>query len=296
VNDQSLYALDQGRPSAKSISAPRDLRSDLPSWCPDWSVAGRESDEPFHGDGDGWRASVTKKFVCTRPSRTTLALKGLVVSRLNLCSDSIMRQVGNPKSPDCHPISYMPWHDRSENLRAFLKLQGLEIDHGAMGAILKIFQRMTPPELISRVCEEHAPRNLRSLLCQAHPNDLVALLVPVFLIQADPELFRMTRLEIDARIPPEDYYEICYMFRYILNDYGAGTRLFVTENGMQGAGYPGVREGDLVCIIHGRNAPQILRQVNADDHYILVGACNVDGLMYGEGFEMGLTEREFILV
>jgi hypothetical protein len=53
-----------------------------------------------------------------------------------------------------------------------------------------------------------------------------------------------------------------------------------------------------VCILCGSKTPQILRQVKADDddHYILVGACSVDGLMFGEGLEMGLTEREFILV
>jgi hypothetical protein len=124
---------------------------------------------------------------------------------------------------------------------------------------------------------------------------LVALLV--YLEAVDPGLFKAATLEIDSRIRSGDYNDI----RFALNQFllqGTGTRLFVTENGMQGTGYPGIQEGDLVCILYGSKTPQILRQVNTDDddHYILVGACNVDGLMYGEGLEMSLTAREFILV
>jgi hypothetical protein len=119
----------------------------------------------------------------------------------------------------------------------------------------------------------------------------------VYLEAVDPELFMAARLEIDSRIQSNDYNDIQFALTQFLLQ-GTGTRLFVTENGMQGTGYPGIQQGDLVCILYGSKTPQILRQVNADDddRYILVGACNVDGLMYGEGLEMGLTEREFILV
>jgi hypothetical protein len=111
-------------------------------------------------------------------------------------------------------------------------------------------------------------------------------------------LFKAAGLEIDSDIPSDDYDIIRFALSRMFRLQGTATRLFVTENGMQGTGYPGIQEGDLVCILYGSKTPQILRQVNADDddRHILVGACNVDGLMYGEGLEMGLTEREFILV
>jgi hypothetical protein len=67
---------------------------------------------------------------------------------------------------------------------------------------------------------------------------------------------------------------------------------------MQGAGYREIQQDDLVCILYGSNVPQILRPAGGDDdnHYISVGACNVDGLMFGEALKMGLPEQDFFLV
>jgi hypothetical protein len=121
---------------------------------------------------------------------------------------------------------------------------------------------------------------------------LVSLLICLFIGTS------ATSFEIDGRIPPDDYSGIRAVFRHWLSHYATGIRVFVTEDDRRGSGYPGIQHGDLVCIVYGSNVPQILRQVDTDDddHYILVGACTVDGLMHGEGLEMGLTEREFILV
>lgn len=120
----------------------------------------------------------------------------------------------------------------------------------------------------------------------------------MYLKAVDPELFKAAGLEIDSRIPSGKYDWIRSVFGEILRSQDTGTRLFVTENGMQGAGYPGIQQGDLVCILYGSRISQNFRQVNAEDNgrYILVGACNVGGLMRGEGLQMGLTEREFVLV
>jgi hypothetical protein len=192
----------------------------------------------------------------------------------------------------------MPWFEHSVSLRAFFELQGLQIDSGAKDTIIRIFERVLHPKTLRTWIWGDISHELRLLLDQVHLDDLVALLAPVYLAALDPELFRVMGLEIDARLPLGEYHRIRSRFHQMLGLYGLGTRLFVTDDGMQGAGYPGVRSGDLVCIIYGSNVPQVLCQVDADDHdrYILVGACIVDGLMYGEGLEMGLIEREFILV
>jgi hypothetical protein len=291
---QGIDVLDSDRSTMESITAHPDLRSDLPSWCPDWSVARGEG--YYSRDRLGRQASGTTEFVYSRPSRVTLALKGLVVSKLKLCCDSILRgsTAGNTDE------SGFWWFDHSENLRTFFKLQGLKIDKDTMNVVVRIFQRNSSTESIKDWFQwRYVSCAFYRFYSQLPTYDLIALLAPVYLEALDPELFQAARLEIDSRIPREDYNSIRWRLSDMLSvNNREGARLFVTESGMQGAGYPGVREGDLVCIIHGRNAPQILRQVNADDddHYILVGACNVDGLMYDEGLEMGLTEREFILV
>lgn len=105
-------------------------------------------------------------------------------------------------------------------------------------------------------------------------------------------------MQINASLPVADYPVIRDEVAQMLIRHNKGARLFVTEDGMQSTGYAGIQQGDLVCIIYGSKTPQVLRRVDgdADERYILVGACNVDGLMHGEGLEMGLTEQEFILV
>jgi hypothetical protein len=134
---QAFEMLNQDRWTMKSIYAHRDLRSDLPSWCPDWSVARRESCESFHGYGSDWQAGGTMRFGFSRPSTVTLALKGLVVSKLKLCCDSILRASdvwvrGEP----------LIWFDHGENLREFFKLQSLASDQVVRNVVVRTFERI----------------------------------------------------------------------------------------------------------------------------------------------------------
>jgi hypothetical protein len=194
----------------------------------------------------------------------------------------------------------LSWFDHSENLRKFFELQSPASGDVVRNAVVRTFQRMLSTDSIISRSGINWLNWLGPLLLydRFNADDLAALLAPVYLEAVDPELFKAAGFEIDSRIPSGDYDGIRFVLSQLFKVQGTGTRLFVTENGMQGAGYPGVQQGDLVCILCGSKTPQILRQVKADDddHYILVGACSVDGLMYGEGLEMGLTEREFILV
>jgi hypothetical protein len=76
-----------------------------------------------------------------------------------------------------------------------------------------------------------------------------------------------------------------------------GTRLFTTDNvnALIGTGPSGLRTGDVVCVLYGDDVPFILRP-ETGGHYTLIGECYVNGIMHGEALEMGLKEREFLLV
>lgn len=106
----------------------------------------------------------------------------------------------------------------------------------------------------------------------------------------------MAGFDIDARIPRGDFGEIMSMLKHRLLHWSGGTRPFVTEDGMLGTGYAGTQAGDMVCILYGSPMPQILRPSHDEGHYNLIGACHVDGIMFGEGLEMGLAERDFVLL
>ena len=65
---------------------------------------------------------------------------------------------------------------------------------------------------------------------------------------------------------------------------------------MLGSGPPDIRPDDRVCVLYGGHFPLILRQDGKLNQYKLIGECFVDGLMYGEGMDMGLESRDFLLV
>lgn len=294
-NDRDISVLNQRRPASIAADADIDTRPDLPTWCPDWSGNEGESDVRFIWIGktnELWQASRNTALFYFRPSRITLALRGVAVCRLKVCSNSLLDMM----TFDSNSILSLIWLGQSESLCAFLRLQAVKFGHDTKIVVLRMFESILHPPRFYVSGRGVVTQELRLLLEQTESKDLMALLVPVYLAEADPELFDAAGFTIDERIPPEDYVKIRMDMSYTLSIHVGGTRLFFTDNDMMGIGYPGIESGDLVCIIYGSSEPQILRQADKEGDYILVGACNVDGLMYGEGLDMGLPEQEFVLV
>jgi len=292
----NISVLDTKRLPMYAGDAPINLKSDLPTWCPDWSV--NEGRPLRHFDRYDqakymWKADggAKPKLVYSRPSRISLALTGITISTLELCSGSTF---GWRRADAGLQSSVWVQHDVS--LSYFLKLQGLQVGFNPKDVILGIFARVFHLADSSIDDRTDISNELRLLLDRANQSDLISLLTPLFLAEADPELFEMVGFEIDERIPREDYAIIVREVSQIIHGSSEGTRLFFTEHGMMGTGYPGAKEGDLVCIIYGSATPQILRRADKEGEYMLIGSCNVDGLMFGEGLEMGLPEQEFVLV
>lgn len=297
LNDRNIAVLNPGR----LATGVRNARSDLPTWCPDWSVAASpHSHHSAGGDGvrfdrgdqasRGWKASGTTEFVYSRPSRLTLTLRGFAVSRLKLCSDSTLDWPDIDDDEDCW------WSDRSGSLRAFFERQGLQIDHKSKDMILRVFDRTLHPNNFEFRDGAIVSKESRLLLDEADRNDLISLLTPLYLAKADPELFVAAGFELDERVPPEDCDGIREQVSTSLWHCSGKMRLFFTEHGMMGSGYASIKEGDFVCLIYGSLVPQILRETSSGGQYFLVGECHIDGLMFGEGLEMGLPEQDFILV
>ena len=62
------------------------------------------------------------------------------------------------------------------------------------------------------------------------------------------------------------------------------SKLIEMERGYLGMAPNGTQEGDFICFVKWFDPPVVLRK--AESHYILVGPCNVLGLMNGEGSKM----------
>jgi hypothetical protein len=321
LNGQGISATNFERLAMGNRYPYSTVSSSLASWCPDWTFAGSSFDLKFTLQDSrhcGWRASGGHEIVHTRPSKVTLVLRGLAVTRLKMCCVHTLGWVTPETTDRCELI----WLEQSESLCTFFESLGVQINHGTIDLILRVFDRLFIPKTINIISYDYAKDDLvgrfsiargrsehetldawefspemRSLFEQVDTNHHVRnLLAPVYLAKVDPKLYRAAGFEVDARIPLGDFISIEETVMQMLYHWSCGTRLFITENGLLGTGYEGIKEDDLVCIIYGSDVPQILRQVGDEGHYILVGACNVDGLMFGEGLEMGLEEQDFILV
>lgn len=191
------------------------------------------------------------------------------------------------------------WLEGRDSLCEVFEGCSLELDSGTLKSVLQtIFKALLLPMGMSLypINLEQFSIELRQVLDAVGKTELIDLFMPVYLSNVDPDLFEAAGLAVDPSIPLGDLVDIESVFSLRLSDTGRDTRLFITDDGMLALGHLGVQEDDLVCIIYGSDTPQILRQVDDDGHYILVGACIVDGLMYVEGLDMGLTEQEFILI
>jgi hypothetical protein len=296
LNGQGLHVLNFSR---SNILIPRLGTSDLPSWCPNWMGRHYGSNLLDIRQDCSWRASGGHELVHLRPSKVALALKGLIITRLRQCSFPI--STGWRKSSD-GKLTSITWLEDNKSLCAFFRSLGMHIDHSTKLLILRIFEHILIPTASRRFAAlwnmRISPR-LSALFEQNDPRCLMHdLLVPVYIAIADPELFEAAGFEIDMRVSSHDFAEIESLVNTELQETSRRARLFATENNLLGltVSHSRAQKRDLVCVLYGSDVPEILRPVNDEGHYILMGACNVDGLMFGEGLEMGLEEQDFILI
>lgn len=88
-------------------------------------------------------------------------------------------------------------------------------------------------------------------------------------------------------------------FRLHTSAWCTGRRFILTSNGYYGLAPEAAEEGDVCCIISGLRVPVILRGINKEQHYRLVGEAFIFGLMEGQGISnrenWGLKEEDVIL-
>jgi hypothetical protein len=112
-----------------------------------------------------------------------------------------------------------------------------------------------------------------------------------------PQLALEAGLSLNRKISPECWRQLADDTDPWVFSHNIGTRLFATDNprAILGTGPEGLCVGDVVCVLFGGDVPFILRP-SPQGNYQLIGECYVSGIMRGEALDMGLEEREFLLV
>ena len=83
-----------------------------------------------------------------------------------------------------------------------------------------------------------------------------------------------------------------HLLQEVLDGFCFSRTFFTTKNGRIGQGPQYLKPGDIICLLHGGSVPYILRPLS-DNAFIFVGHCFVQGVMDGEGMDLGLAEEEF---
>ncbi|KAK0722699.1 heterokaryon incompatibility protein-domain-containing protein [Lasiosphaeria miniovina] len=127
--------------------------------------------------------------------------------------------------------------------------------------------------------------SLRARLARVHPNDAEAVSKTAALI------LRCIRLQ-DR--------EATQRFAYVAQRFGwRDKRFFVTSSGRIGSGPQQLEEGDSICLLHGGATLFVLRPtpspVEGEDCHYYLGECYVQGLMKGEGMDLGKPSEWFNL-
>ena len=92
--------------------------------------------------------------------------------------------------------------------------------------------------------------------------------------------------------PPPDVLAYVQLIRMYLSQ---GRRVYATRKGYLGLGPPGIRSGDVVCILATAKVPHVLRRVDSNYHS-LVGESYVHCVMDGEYKPANSELRDFMIV
>jgi len=137
----------------------------------------------------------------------------------------------------------------------------------------------------------------RRLPAQTRSRMISSSLGAAWMINHIPGLASKAKLTLNRWLHPREWRDTVNdvdLWLYSAND---GTRLFTTDNfdAIIGTGPEGLRVGDIVGVLYGGDVPFILHP-DGQGQYTLIGECYVSGIMQGEALDMGLEEREFLLV
>ncbi len=258
----------------------------LPSWVPDWRACNYLSLWES-SSRNGYKAAGTSKSSITLtddPNKISLAAK--IGDAAHLVSSI---------APAADDTSYAYQKSTSEGWRQYLfnkvPQSGWIHESGAMAAscqryrddavrdaafgLTLVANSAVDMEAFCREGQQNQRDTEHTLRCYWHFRQFLYKLCPNGVVNgADiPQLC----LILGPHMENYDLFRKAYMAK------SQGRRFFTTLGGYMGIGPPGMRPGDLICVLLGGNVPWVVRQEGHE--YILIGECYVHGNMDGEFME-----------
>jgi hypothetical protein len=271
-----------------------DSEIGLPSWCPSWA-AEPPMDVRILATG---RSSGERSLYLVRSSPLRITLKGYAVSKIAWYSMNTQRSRQSSAAAITATVEYL----------LSCPQRSLSSVNGQMPTLAQLVFSVL--DRLVRWPQPHLPKtgegsscgltySMQTLPPGLDPNpgqSLGELLFPVYVSRELPDLYTLANLQLDKRIPIKNYKAIVDIFEEQFRVSIRQSGLFVTDDGMLGTDLPGVIAGDIVCVLFGGSVPLLLRPTDCEGQYLLIGPCEVRGLMEGEAMNMGLQEQKFTLV
>jgi hypothetical protein len=280
-------------PSLLKLNQPhRSWMPGLPSWCSDF--AGPMPDIRELSDFDHHRAFRLK--ACKgRPARLTLLSRqqigviGIEIGTIQACSKV---QRGKLHTERVSEYSSYQWASVASIRRCISSaavfvpaksLWKLYLDVRSTGADWR--------------CSFIWPRVAHMFPSKTRDRMVKSSIGAAWIMSHLPEFASEAGLSPNRNLSPRDWRAVAEDTDAWVSRINHGARIFSTGNAraILGTGPEGLCVGDVVCVLFGSDVPFILRPSPEGD-YQLIGECYVSGIMRGEALDMGLEEREFLIV
>ncbi|TGO35541.1 hypothetical protein BHYA_0154g00030 [Botrytis hyacinthi] len=261
---------------------------DLPSWVPDWRKHRETNELGTYNASGSFKFKLNKLYVkINNESRNELQIRGIPF-------DSLIRTGATITHPN---LTYLDPHTNNNTLLELWTFVSKSKHYPTSHTVFHAFwQTLVGSKTDSgRLPCPASFAEIISLLLDASTGQSPSLAGQTYSLrqQKPPGKGRLELANLAQRVPGQTFQELREAMKFVLKH----RRWGITRKGYFGLFPLYAEEGDMVYVMDGCDVPYLLRQVDGEGRFRLVGECYVFGIMDGEAVEgEGFAFEEIILV
>ncbi|TGO47376.1 hypothetical protein BCON_0280g00030 [Botryotinia convoluta] len=261
---------------------------DLPSWVPDWRKRRQTNEIGTYNASGSFKVKLNKLYVkISNESRNELRIRGIPF-------DSLIKPSATITHPD---LTYLNPHNGNKSLLELWTFVSKSKHYPTSHTVFHAFwQTLVGSKTDSgRLPCPDSFAEIISLLLDASTGQSPSLAGQTYSPRQQKPLGkgRLELANLAQRVPGQTFQEVREAMKFVLKN----RRWGITRKGYFGLFPRYAGEGDIVYVMDGCDVPYLLREVDGENRFRLVGECYVFGIMDGEavGGE-GFAFEEIILV